>query len=242
MLAALGRWLLPPRCLLCAAAGHDTLDLCRACADELPWNGVACQLCALPLPALAGELAEVPRSCGACLRSPPPFVAGFAALRYAPPVDRLLPRFKFHAGLAEGRLLAQLLVRRAAPAFVAGSELLVPVPLHRERLATRGYNQALELARPLALARPHLTLAASALRRARATPPQSELDAAERRRNVRGAFDADAARVRDRAVLLLDDVVTTGATVREAAATLLAAGAREVRVIAVARAARSDGA
>jgi predicted amidophosphoribosyltransferase len=94
------------------------------------------------------------------------------------------------------------------------------VPLHCERLATRGYNQALELARPLARALPHLQLAPAARRRSRATPPQSELDAAERRRNVRGAFEADDARVRGRAVLLLDDVVTTGATVREAAATL----------------------
>jgi ComF family protein len=120
------------------------------------------------------------------------------------------------------------------PATLHADVLILPLPLHAKRLGTRGYNQALELARPIARAW-QLPLRASLLKRIRATSPQSELDAAARRRNVRGAFAADAA-VRDRRILLIDDVITTGATVGEAAATLLDAGAIEVQVLAVARA------
>jgi ComF family protein len=226
--ARLGRVLLPPSCLVCGAPGAGTRDLCRACTDELPWLEAACARCALPLPVAAA-------ACGECLRTPPPFAGARAALRYAAPVDRLLPHLKFHAGLAQGRLLAQLLLQ-AWPQWPDPVDLLLPLPLHRSRLGQRGYNQALELARPLARAwqRP---LAPDALRRVRATAAQSELDAAQRRRNVRGAFAADAALVAGRRVLLIDDVITTGATLREAAATLLAAGAAEVRVLAAARAA-----
>ncbi len=223
-----GRWLLPARCLVCGASGARDQDLCADCHAELPWNDTACARCGLPLPTFASE-------CGGCLKSPPPFASCLAPLRYAAPIDRLLPRFKFHAGLAEGRLLAQLVLLRIPASAFDSIDAVVPMPLHRQRLGRRGYNQALELARPLARAW-KLRLAPAALQRVRATAAQSDLDAAARRRNVRGAFVADAASVVGQRILLLDDVVTTGATVREAAATLLAAGAVEVRVLAVARA------
>lgn len=219
------RWLLPPRCLVCAEPGFD---LCPACQDTLPWNPVACARCALPLPQPAPH-------CGACQTAPPPQQASLAILRYESPLDRLLPRFKFHGGLAEGRLLAQLLSMRLPAPPTEGLDLLLPMPLHRGRLGARGYNQALELARPLSRAW-RIALKPDALQRVRATPPQSELDADARRRNVRGAFLASEDAVRDRRVLLVDDVITTGATVREAAATLLRAGAGEVHVLALARA------
>ena len=153
------------------------------------------------------------------------------AFRYEAPVDGLVTRFKFHASLAAGALLAQLIVANLeAPA----ADVIVPVPLHRARLGRRGYNQALELAKPLAVAW-RLPLAAAVLRRVRATAPQSELTAVQRRRNLRGAFVADAGAVHGRRVLLVDDVITTGSTANEAAKTLLAAGALEVRVLAAAR-------
>lgn len=226
--ARLGHWLLPPRCLVCGAAGARGCDLCAECHADLPWNDRACARCALPLPAPAAQ-------CGQCLASPPPFVACLAPLRYAASLDRLLPRFKFHAGLAEGRLLAELILQRVSKRDVQTCDLLVPLPLHRRRLGHRGYNQALELGRPLARAW-DVPLVPEALHRRRATAAQTELDAAARRRNVRGAFAAVTERVHGRRILLLDDVITTGATVREAAATLLAAGAVEVRVLAAARA------
>lgn len=224
VLARLGRLLLPPSCLACGDAGHAGGDLCSACHAELPWNRDACARCALPLPAAAA-------ACGACLTSPPPFVAAHVPLRYEAPVDRLVTRFKFHAGLAAGQVLAQLII---ANVNRPEADVLVTVPLHRGRLGQRGYNQALELARPLLRAW-HLPLALHALQRLRATSAQSELTAAQRRRNLRGAFAADAESVRGKRVLLVDDVITTGSTAREAARTLLAAGASEVRVLAAAR-------
>lgn len=223
-------WVLPALCLVCGERAERAADLCAACRADLPWNDTACARCALPLPIAADR-------CGACLDEPPPFSATWAALRYAAPIDRLLPRFKFHAGLAEGRLLVTLMREHLPPEALDAIDLVVPMPLHRARLGRRGYNQALELARPIAR-EAGLRLDGDALRRVRATPPQSELDAAQRRRNVRGAFVADAARVGSRGVLLVDDVITTGATVAEAASTLIGAGAREVRVLALARAPR----
>ena len=219
--ARLSHWLLPVCCLVCGEPGHGGLDLCAACLDELPWNEVACRRCALPLPRDSAV-------CGACLTAPPPFVAARAPLLYDAPVDRLLTRLKFHAGLAAGRVLAQLILANVKAPEV---DLLVPVPLHRGRLGQRGYNQALELARPLAHAW-RLPLALDALHRVRATTAQSELTATQRRRNLRGAFTARD--VKGQRVLLLDDVITTGSTAREAARTLLAAGAYEVRVLAAA--------
>jgi ComF family protein len=225
----LGAWLLPPRCVVCAQPGHAGRDLCAACHADLRPNEPCCARCALPLAVTAPV-------CGACLRREPPYASARAALRYAAPVDQLLARFKFHAGLAEGRVLAALLLDAVAREAFGEVDAIVPLPLHRARLARRGYNQALELARPLARAW-KLPLCPDALRRVRVTQAQTELDAAERRRNVRGAFAATDAAVRGRRLLLLDDVVTTGATVHEAAATLRAAGAARVDVLALARAA-----
>jgi ComF family protein len=112
---------------------------------------------------------------------------------------------------------------------------LVPVPLHRSRLAERGFNQSLELARVIAR-RLGIDCAASALARSRATPSQTGLDARARHRNVRGAFVADARYLAGKRIALIDDVITTGATVRECARVLRGAGAARVEVWAVARA------
>ncbi len=224
----LGHWLLPARCLLCEGDGEPGRDLCAACLRDLPWNDRACRRCALPLPQPAA-------ACGQCLRDPPPFSMAVAPLRYEAPADRLLTAFKFRGGLAQGRLLAELIVERVPALDCTDIDLVVPMPLHRQRLGQRGYNQALELARPVARAW-NLPVAANALTRRRATAPQSDLDAIERRRNLHGAFVADASQVGGRRILLIDDVVTTGATVREAGKTLRAAGAVDVRVLAVARA------
>ncbi len=215
-LAALGRALLPPRCLICREQGCNSLDLCGNCFDSLPWNRLACDRCALPLPA-SGR-------CGACLQRPPPLDATCAVFLYGSPVDRLLPRLKFHRDLAAGRLLAELMIPtlEAQPRPLA----LVPVPLHRQRLRQRGYDQALELARPLAR-RLDLPVLPCALRRIRNTAPQSELDARQRRRNLRAAFQAGSAPLPDH-VALVDDVMTTGQTLHAAALALRRAGVARV--------------
>ncbi len=208
----------PPRCLLCGEPGRPERDLCRDCAAALPWNRSACLRCALPLPAPAS-------ACGGCLRRPPPLGETHAALVYAFPVDRLLPRLKFHADLACGRLLAQLMID--AFAALPRPDALVPLPLHRGRLRDRGYDQTLELARPLARAFA-LPLLDGALIRRRGTPPQSRLDAAARRRNLRGAFAVDPRAALPPHVAVIDDVVTTGATLHAAAQALRRAGAQRV--------------
>ncbi len=225
----LGSWfssfrLLPARCVLCGAPGMEHLDLCGGCRADLPRNDAACATCALPLPIAAA-------ACGVCLRKPPPYVAAFAPLRYRYPVDQLIQRLKFGGDLAVGRVLSSLL-REALPHEWPAADLVVPMPLAHRRLRTRGCNQALELVRGLPW-----RVDRKALARVRETVPQSELDARARRANVRGAFVASAA-VRGQSVVLLDDVITTGATMRAATKSLLRAGAREVRVLAVARAPR----
>jgi ComF family protein len=162
---------------------------------------------------------------GACLRRPPPVQAAHAAFLYAAPLDRLLPRFKFHHDLAAGRLLSQLMAQALTDA--GRPQALVPVPLHQARLRSRGYDQALELAKPLARAL-RLPMLPDALRRIRATAPQSELDAARRRRNLRRAFDARRDPPLPAHVALVDDVMTTGATLHAATDALRRAGVARV--------------
>jgi ComF family protein len=222
--ARLGAGLWPGRCLVCAEpAGRepDTAgdrDLCPACAGALPWNRSACACCGLPLPSPAA-------ACGDCLRRPPPLTATRAVFRYAAPLDRLLPRLKFHGDLAAGRLCAGLMADALAEA--PRPQALIPLPLHRHRLRARGFDQALELTRPLgrALALP---VADDLLRRVRDTAPQSRLDAPARRRNLRGAFALAPGASPPAHVVLIDDVMTTGATLHAAADALLRAGAERV--------------
>lgn len=222
------RVVLPPRCLLCGAAGADGRDLCAGCAADFPRNAVRCPLCALPLPFPAP-------ACGDCLKRPPPFAGAWAPFRYGHPLDLLETRFKFGADLAAGRVLSSLMVERAGADAPERPALLLPVPLHESRLRRRGYNQALELARPLAHAF-GIPLCADVLSRTRATPPQTGLDAKARRRNLRGAFAVTADASLPAHVVLFDDVMTTGATLREAARTPRRAGVARVDAWALARA------
>lgn len=211
------RSVFPPRCLLCGETGANGRDLCLACTAALPWNASACLRCALPLP--------TPATCGACLQKPPPMAETHAAFVYGFPLDRLVPRLKFHNDLAAGRLLSGLMAE--ALGALPRPAALVPVPLHHARLGRRGYDQALELAAPLAR-RLRIPLLADTLQRTRATSPQSELDAVARQRNLRRAFAVRPHASLPDHVVLIDDVMTTGATLEAAAKTLLRAGASRV--------------
>lgn len=225
MLRRLGFALLPPRCLICDERGANELDLCASCHDRLPFNRACCARCALPL-AVAAE------ACGACLRRPPAQDLTRAAFVYRAPLNRLLPRAKFHGDLPSTRLLGRLMARELADA--ARPQVLVPVPLHRDRLRRRGYDQALELARPLARALA-LPLRDDLLRRVRATAPQSRLASPQRRRNLRGAFAVSTSGALPMHIALVDDVMTTGATVEAAATALRRAGVARVDVWVCAR-------
>jgi ComF family protein len=217
------QWLFPPLCMLCGEAGEDGLDLCRECTAALPWLGNACPVCALPLPA-----AEVGVRCGRCRGARSALTFAHGAFRYEWPIDGLLRRFKFDGDLVAGRLLTQLMVRELGTApfaqICSGSAMLVPIPLHAVRLRARGYDQAAELTRGLshALRQPWCF----ALRRRVATQAQSALQATARRRNVHDVFESVAPVPHH--VVLVDDVMTTGATLRSAARTLRGAGAGRV--------------
>ncbi len=197
-------------------------ELCTQCRAGLPWNHLCCERCARPMPHRG--------ICGQCLLHQHPLYLTRATFAYAAPIDALLPRFKFHRDLAAGRLLSALMLEslRDAPR----PQAIVPVPLHRDRLRQRGYDQALELAKPLARAL-KIPLRADALQRVRATAPQSELDAEARQKNLRGAFAPNLGAFGKNGALpnhvaLVDDVMTTGATLHAAARALRAAGVQRV--------------
>lgn len=210
-------WLFPLRCLACGESGTHGRDLCAACHAALPWQGPACPRCALPVPGGG--------TCGACLAASPPLTRVHAAFDYAFPLDRLLPRLKFHGDFAAGRVLAQCMVDALTAAD--RPDALLPLPLHRARLRRRGYDQALELARPLARAL-RLPLLTATLQRTRATGAQSRLDADARQRNLRGAFRVRRGSPLPGHVALVDDVMTTGATLHAAAQALRDAGVARI--------------
>src|SRR6185312_13512970 len=218
--------LLPSHCLLCGAYGQGALSLCPACEADMPRNAMCCARCALPLESPAPL-------CGRCIKHAPPWDAAWAPFRYEWPLAQLEARFKFGGDLAAGRTLSLLWNASQAPRDPP--DAIVPVPLHRSRLRKRGYNQALELAKPLAK---HFGVPVlhDALRRTHATDAQTELTAIQRRRNVRGAFEAHFEGKALDHVAVLDDVFTTGATLAECARVLKRAGAARVDVWALARA------
>lgn len=192
----------------------------------MPRNDVCCARCALPLDAPAPL-------CGRCIKHTPPWDAAWVPFRYEWPLAQLEARFKFAGDLAAGRTLSLLWSMSRAP--IDPPEAIVPVPLHHSRLRRRGYNQALELAKPLAK---HfgIPLLRDGLRRSRATDAQTELTALQRRRNVRGAFEANVDGAVPTHVAVLDDVFTTGATLAECVRVLKRAKVQRVDVWALARA------
>ncbi|RLK48301.1 ComF family protein [Alkalispirillum mobile] len=222
--------LYPPCCVLCGAPGEPpALDLCAGCRQDLPWLSRPCAGCGVPLPAgaVANDL------CGDCLQARPCFDRVLAPLHYRFPVDRLITGFKFHRQLATGRVLGALLAEVADSRPEPLPELLLPVPLHPQRLRARGYNQATELARQLTSALPGVRIW-HGLRRVRATSTQSGLDRAQRPGNVLGAFAVNGT-LPARHVAVVDDVMTTGCTLDEIARVLKAAGVETVEAWATAR-------
>ncbi len=226
MVDSLRGLLAAPRCLLCQGRSHERI--CGACWSDLPWNRVACPRCALPLGA------DSPHLCRRCSRRTPPFDAAIAAFRYAAPIDLAVHRLKYGADFLAARWLGEALA--AAVSHGRGTplpEMLIPVPLHGNRLRRRGYNQAQECARVVADSL-NLTLRPRLAQRLRATEDQIGKTAAQRQRNLRGAFAVDAL-VIHRHIAILDDVMTTGSTAAELARACRRAGAAHIEVWAIAR-------
>ncbi|MEP6789985.1 MAG: ComF family protein [Ramlibacter sp.] len=216
----------PGQCAVCHA--WPAQPLCEDCVARFAQPQPRCATCALPVPAGLTQ-------CGHCARSPPALDGCFAAVAYAYPWSGLITQFKFHNQPGWAQALATLM--RSAPWIepaIEAADVLLPMPLAASRLAGRGFNQALELARYLAPAK----VRSSLLLRVRDTPAQVALDRAQRLANMKNAFAVEpmlAATLRGKHALLVDDVMTSGASLASAALALRQAGAARVTAVVLAR-------
>ena len=222
------QWLYPPTCLLCEKSGTEGFDLCQRCFDSLPFNREACVCCGIPI-----SIDPNARRCGPCSKDQPPFDSTFALFTYREPVRYLVRSLKYNANYPSGRLLGNLMAQTLAIQSTRPQHV-VPVPLHPSRFQQRGFNQAIEIARPISK-KLGIPIASKLCARIRETPAQSGLSARQRAKNIKSAFEIRQAVEIDH-VAILDDVVTTGATVTELAKTLRGAGIKKIDIWACARA------
>jgi len=210
--------LLPGQCVLCGFTHRQRGLLCVNCIPFLPEIKAGCERCALPLLDASGRI------CGQCLKTPPLFSRVHAHYHYVPPINGLLHRYKYHHQLYLAALFFQCMVANP-PSFLKKIDALIPIPVHSSKLRERGFNPVAEIARRLAkhFALPFLLHNCIKIR---ATSAQAILDKQQREKNLCGSFLARD--LEGKRILLLDDLMTTGSTLKEASQTLLRVGAAEV--------------
>ena len=225
------RWLdevFPGRCQLCGCGVEYDGMLCAACKQDLPWLGHTCRQCAVPFRNMTQSL------CGQCLSQAPFFDRVYSLFDYRRPVSGLIVALKFGQRLHLARLLGRLMIDDLVLRLDSAPDFILPVPLHPRRLRERGFNQALELARSVGK-RFDVEIRSAVVERSLHRPPQVALSRRQRLKNTRGVF-----RVRDGQLsghaLIVDDVMTTGATVNELARMLKRNGVHRVDVATLARA------
>ncbi|HLB56319.1 MAG TPA: ComF family protein [Coxiellaceae bacterium] len=222
--------LFPHQCLLCDLESNNQKLICENCFDCLPHYQSACRQCGLPL------TSENQLHCGQCIANPPPFDNTFALFDYAPPISMMIWQLKFHGNLMIAQLFAQCFIDFIEQFYSASTlpDLIIPVPLHFSRLKERGFNQALEIAKPIGKYF-NIPVDTKKCIRIKNTQAQSSLPAHKRKNNVDNAFGLSYA-FSEKQVVILDDVMTTGNTVSEIAHLLKNVGVRKVDVWCCARA------
>lgn len=219
--------MLKNHCFLCHCPCTEKEILCHNCYNDLPFNVAACLICAKPF--------CNSNICAKCLQSPSGFInSTFAPFLYHYPVNHLIQHMKFKQCLSITNYLANLLAKHYYADPKKLPDCIIPVPLHRTRLITRGYNQSIELARPLAK-KLAIKLDTNYCKRIRITSPQTSLSKKERSRNVYNAF-AVSTKKNYKHVLLVDDVITSGSTIKEISRTFKKAGVKSMNVLACAKA------
>ncbi len=236
---------MPTVCVLCGDQGshlhahprksafNKGIDLCAKCRIDLPPHTTACARCAEPLVPPLDNTHFIEALCGRCQSQPPAFERCQAMLSYEAPANHLLQGLKFNGRLEMAQILGELMASWLEDVIDNQPDVLIPMPLHSDRLRERGFNQAVELARPIAK-RLKLHMELHNCIRQKTTAPQSDLSRKERMKNVRGAFEV--LKPVSGHVVIIDDVMTTGSTAHELAKTLLQAGATSVDVWVCARA------
>jgi ComF family protein len=231
-LRKMAAWLLPFSCILCKKESFLARDLCHDCEQVLPLLKKHCLQCAYPLDETLPDTV-----CESCVKIPSPFDAIHILYLYKAPIKQLILELKFKYILLHAQLLGDLLAQKIKEKWYVEKplpDIIIPIPLHSIRLKERGFNQALEIARPIAksINRP---IAYHLAQRIKATSAQATLNLTQRQQNIQQAFVVQP-NVLNQHVAVIDDVMTTGETIREFCKAIRQAGARQVDVWCVARA------
>lgn len=223
-------WLLPFTCVVCHNPAKRQQDLCKACLMDLPTPSTTCQQCARPLMMTQSKI------CGYCLKYPPPFDRGFTLYIYESLVIKLIMDLKFGHALTNARLLAELLTEKIQTEWyvtIPLPEAIIPIPLHPNRLKERGFNQAIEIARPIATTL-KLPLIINPCQRIKHTEAQAMLELTARKNNIKEAFHISEM-LPYQHIAVLDDVMTTGFTMVEFCRVLKNTGIKRIDVWCCAR-------
>ncbi len=223
------RFLFGSSCVLCGSWTHQPVSMCLPCQGDIAAIENACKGCGLPLE-------EASDACGQCLLSPMVVDYTYALSQYQTPIDHLITRLKFNNQLSHAAILGFLLANYVETKVDKNElpDVILPVPLHNNRLRKRGFNQSLEIARPVSK-RMGIPIDYKFARRIKATKAQMDLNIDERKKNIKGCFEVNSA-LNYQHVVLVDDVVTTGSTTNELARMLKNSGIKKVGVWTVSKA------
>lgn len=224
-------WFLPYTCILCGNLSNRLQDLCLPCLNDMPLAENPCIKCSIALPT-----SHIHLKCGNCLIEPPPFDIAHSLFIYQAPLTRLILELKFKKALSHGRVLGELLAEKIQSVWYKNKSLpsvIMPIPLHVARLKERGFNQALEIARPISQ-KLNIPLDLLSAYRNKATLPQATLVAKARLNNIKQAFTVRYS-LKDQHIAVVDDLITTGSTMNEFCKTLLQHGAKNIDVWCAAR-------